>query len=266
MSGDDEIRIVQDDEEPKAAAPEASTRPGAEPGPGEKEESTGARGEGSILLYPLRNHGAILIFGALALYFVFYLFTTVILLWPFFASRFLLDLYLLAFCVKVIRSSADGLGEPPDLPLPGELYFELARPVALSVPAVALTFGPPVFMVQHGLPPFHPLVFVYVLLFLLYFPMQVVAVSITESLSTLNPAFVIGAAVTLWRSYLPRVLLIGAVGAGLGFLLGGLWEKQPLTAWILAHAGGIYLFVLFSRLLGRMYYCNREKLGWFEKT
>ena len=92
------------------------------------------------------------------------------------------------------------------------------------------------------------------------FPMGLLAVTVFDSFTGLNPIFVIG---SIFSVLVPYCCIV-VVYFGLGFLLtkiGPLWKESRELAYI-SIGGLFYLLLVAGHLLGRLYFRYQEKLNW----
>jgi len=92
------------------------------------------------------------------------------------------------------------------------------------------------------------------------FPMGLLAITVLDSFSGLNPIFLIGSIFSTLIPYSPLV----AIYFGLGWILtriGPLWRESRILAYA-SIAGFYYLLLVAGHLLGRFYFRYQEKLNW----
>lgn len=92
------------------------------------------------------------------------------------------------------------------------------------------------------------------------FPMGLLAVTVLDSFSGLNPIFVIGSILSTLPAYCPLVVIYFALG-WLLTKIGPLWKEQRVLAYA-SIAGFVYLLLVAGHLLGRFYFRYEEKLNW----
>jgi hypothetical protein len=172
--------------------------------------------------------------------------------------------YLFAFAKDVVATSAQGEASLPSWP-------EVTSPADFAVPcgqflALALIcFGP--LLVWEKWQPEDTSIWISVLLTAagaFYFPMALVGVALADSIAGVNPAVIVPSILKILGHYLMAfalvVLLVAAQWAGE-------WLARrmaiPLLPTFLAELITLYLIVVTARVLGIMYYVNRERLGWF---
>jgi hypothetical protein len=97
--------------------------------------------------------------------------------------------------------------------------------------------------------------------------MAFLGIAMFDSLVALNPKFVIGSILRVPREYALATVVLGgtiAVRWLLETLLGQLL-KIPLAPALMADLIMIYLLLVESRILGMLYYSEKNTLGWFAR-
>jgi len=160
---------------------------------------------------------------------------------------------------SVIRQSAEGQLRAPntviDVPSLWEMLWQLFRAI------VCLLFFFLPMMIYLGRTQTTDTIFW--LLFgvgVFLFPMGLLAITVLDSFSGLNPIFLIGSIFSTLMPYCPLV----AIYFGLGWLLmriGPLWRESRILAYA-SIAGFYYLLLVAGHLLGRFYFRYQEKLNW----
>jgi hypothetical protein len=90
--------------------------------------------------------------------------------------------------------------------------------------------------------------------------MGLLAITVLDSFSGLNPIFVIA---SIFSTLIPYCPLVG-IYFGLGWILtriGPLWRESRILAYA-SIAGFYYLLLVAGHLLGRFYFRYQEKLNW----
>ena len=94
--------------------------------------------------------------------------------------------------------------------------------------------------------------------------MAMLAVAMADSLTGLNPLFVIPSICKVPLEYLVAccvVLVIYAVKLAVGFVLAFL--SIPLVTALLSGFLSLYFLTVEMRLLGTLYYTRKDRLNWF---
>lgn len=170
--------------------------------------------------------------------------------------------FLASFMMRIVSQSADGGIDFPDWPdfsdwwddilgpvfqitavtlvsyLPLILYIVLARPGGLSFPVVAL-----------------------VCLGALYQPMALIAMSLFRSAGALNPVHIVPAILKVPADY---AVTIGGLLLIFGVKAAARWISiVPFAGTLLGNLFMLYLLTVEMRMLGLLYYSNRDRFNWF---
>lgn len=102
---------------------------------------------------------------------------------------------------------------------------------------------------------------------LLFFPIGLLAMVVNDSISALNPLFLLGSIFRTFFQYAGLMLLFGGLVALLWLTAQGQGhgetdEPQPLWLEAVGLAVGNYAAFLVAHALGRFYWRNRERLDW----
>jgi len=95
---------------------------------------------------------------------------------------------------------------------------------------------------------------------MLLFPMGLLAMTVLDTFSCLNPILLIR---SIFNTVVPYCFLV-AIYFGLGYLLsvlGPMWEESRENAYVCI-AGFTYLLLVAGHLLGRFYFRYQDKLSW----
>jgi predicted Zn finger-like uncharacterized protein len=171
--------------------------------------------------------------------------------------------FLASFMMRIVSQTADGEIDFPDWPDLADWWDDIVGPLFRLIAVTLISYLPLIiyyvlsmtsrgfsFLVAGGL----------ILLGSLYQPMALIAMSIFRSAGALSPLYIIPA--------------IGKVPADYAIACGGLlliftmkavfhWINFiPLVGTLLGNLIMLYLLTVEMRLLGLLYYSNREKFGW----
>ena len=190
--------------------------------------------------------------------------------------------YLYAFMQKIIQSTAHGEEKPPTWPDFGDFWSDILMPYLQLLGCFAFCFGPaigmilwigwwdPVTALVTGAPPepFKALTNgLFLLLGAAYFPMALLAVSMFDSLSALNPMLVIPSMFKAKMEYL--VVLLVSAGVFVMIVVKAvalIYIPIPILPSLVSAGVSLYLFMVEVRLLGLLYRAKRHELGWFTRT
>lgn len=174
--------------------------------------------------------------------------------------------YLSAFMMKIISSSADGKDEAPEWPEVTDIWSDIVHRFFLMFGTFVFSFLPYIiyfFLFSSESLYSVLLIWIFIVLGSLYFPMGLIAVSQTDSISSLNPFFIIPSILKVPRDYgiaffiLLFVILINTVAEKI------LVSPVPLVGSIIESFLSFYFLIIEMRILGLVYYTNRERLNWF---
>jgi hypothetical protein len=229
-----------------------------------QKESKGFFGElPGAFQYPFKKDGVLLLVAG-TLFFAFLNFLA--------RYAFLLALpimifsggYLASHLQAIITSTAQGEDELPKWPDFSDFWQDIVIPFFQMLATALLCFGPalilPIVAGEH--PVISALLFV---LGALYFPMGVTAVSIAQSISGLNPLFIIASILKVPLQYLVTCLILGVVFAihmVSDIYLPQIFGRIPVITNVLTGFVSLYFLTVEMRILGLLYFTNRNKLQW----
>ena len=87
----------------------------------------------------------------------------------------------------------------------------------------------------------------------IFFPMGLLAMVLHDSLSALNPFFLLGSILRAFVPYMGFVLLLAVIVVGLAWV-----RLPPVVGFVI----GPYGMLILAHILGRFYWRNRERLDW----
>src|SRR5688572_7989470 len=176
--------------------------------------------------------------------------------------------YWMAYAQKVVQTSAQGEDDPPTWPDVSDFYSDIILPF---VQAAGL-------FVVYLLPVFIPIIMAFVKDQPLYFlgavglglvsafmmPMAWLAISMTESMVGLSPHIVIPSILRIPGHYMLIVIeLIVLVCINIGLELLFNYVSIPILTSLITSFLSVYFMMVICRLLGSLYFLNRNRLGWF---
>jgi hypothetical protein len=213
--------------------------------------------------YPLRGEGLVLLIAGT----VFMAITSVLQMFAMMLSGAIFVFttgYLLAYSQTIIATTAHGDHEPPTWPDFSD-FMEDILPPFIHAAGLLLLYLLPFLLVHWFVPGRAPILAgILLLLGLLLMPMAWLAASMHEQLGAISPHFVIPSVLRLGRSYIAIVVQLAvlmALDIGLHWALKQL--HVPILPSLVGSFFGLYFLMVFSRLLGMLYYKNRAHLGWF---
>jgi len=172
---------------------------------------------------------------------------------------------LAAYMMRVVETSACGKDQPPDWPDLSH-WGQIFMPLGRFAGVVILSFGPAWYLstlveadvTNNG---WFWLLMVWGLS---YFPMALLAVSLTENLAAASPHFVLVSIARVWRdhfvatSFLFLTFLVG------WFAVDVLTAGDNLLGGLIAYPLSLYLVLVEMRIIGMLYRTNSERLAWFD--
>ena len=165
--------------------------------------------------------------------------------------------YLFAYMQKIVRASAEGEDEPPSWPEVTDIGSDIFHPCWLFLATTAAAFVPGFLLTG-----FSPAAgFALLGLGMLYFPMALLAVAMSDSLSGLNPLIVVSAALKVPGPYLVAAIVCGVLVVVRG-IVPNFFTLPVVSNFVLAPFW-LIIVMIEMRVLGILYYTNREKFGWF---
>jgi hypothetical protein len=175
--------------------------------------------------------------------------------------------YLLAYSQKIITSTANGEDDPPTWPDLSDFSQDILTPFFQAIGMFVL-YLLPWFCSLWLLPAGEPVQWIVsgllLLLALFLMPMAWLAVSMHDTIGALSPHLVFPSILRIPLSYLAvslELIVLIAVNTAVSWGLDQL--NIPVVPWLAGSFLGLYFFMVIARLLGVLYYTNREKLGWF---
>ena len=189
---------------------------------------------------------------------------------------FFLAGYLSAYMIKVINSCAEGEDKPPDWPgiERGNMLESLGLISAAGVASFLPLMGYVVFLlfstlseIDAGLDvewnlKIDPLFWAFLVFGLFYYPMGLLSAAIFRSLAALNPVTIIGSILKVPGSYLMAFGVFVLI-----FIFGNASENIfsliPYLGSLISSILAFYFLMVELRILGLIYYANRDRLDWF---
>ncbi len=169
--------------------------------------------------------------------------------------------YLFAFMQNIIVSSTNGEENMPGFPEVSNFSDDIFMPFVRFVMIWAVCLGPGIATTIFLSPVLGVLI---LLLGLFCFPMSLLTVSLADSIGGLNPLIIFSGISKVPGPYLVTCLILVGV-TGLGRVSQMLLELFgiPLLPMILTMPISLYGLTVGMRILGLLYYTNKEKLSWF---
>lgn len=175
--------------------------------------------------------------------------------------------YLFAFLQRIISSTALGEEKMPGWPDFTELWQDMIQPFRLLWGIFAACFGPALicwYFAYNGSEFAEKAQVPLIIAGFLYLPMALLAVAMSDSLSSLNPLIILRSICKVPLQYLIACLLL-AVVIGLKWAIElGMEKVIPIFAirYLISAPLLLYFLIVEMRVLGLIYFRNRRKLGW----
>ncbi len=168
--------------------------------------------------------------------------------------------YLFAFMQKIVSASADGDDHPPSWPEVTDIGQDVFHPFWLFFATAVACFGPGFFLYAY-----QPLPGIALMLIgAFYFPMALLAVAMSDSLGGLNPLIVFSAILKVPGPYTVSVIACGFLVLVRTWVPAVIAEMNvPFVSWFAVSGAALFLVMVEMRILGILYYTNKEKFGWY---
>jgi len=223
----------------------------------------------AVVRYPFAKQGIIVILAGAILFTILDLLSMLPLIgFLFFIIQFFIVFpYILAYMLKIIRSTANGRRELPDWPEFSDYWESIYRPFVQIFFTLSVSFIPVLFVLilpLLGIPELLVLLPVCIILGIIYFPMALIAVAIYDNIwSPLNVSLILG---SIWKVKKHYFLALLTIGIFIFieyiirlFVLGQIPIVGPFIHWMIT----LYFIAVQMYILGNVYYINRAKLRWF---
>ncbi|MFB6351870.1 MAG: hypothetical protein ABEN55_12645 [Bradymonadaceae bacterium] len=168
--------------------------------------------------------------------------------------------YLTKYYFKIIQTTGNGDDELPDWPVWGDFFAACILPLFQFTMLHVVAFGPAFFLRRQS--PESLAGAVALLAGALYFPMGLLGLSIDQSITGLNPFRALVSIVKTPVHYFFTLVGIAATGTVSSLVLSAFGSLGALGIG-LAVFTYIYFLAVEARILGLLYYANRERLDWY---
>ena len=174
--------------------------------------------------------------------------------------------YLMAYVQKIINSSGLGDAQLPNWPEVTNFLEDILTPLFQMLGVAAFCLGPGLLaLFASGANPVgRPMSYGLLGAGFLYLPMAILAVSMHDSLTALNPIAVVTSIARVPLDYLLLcgvLLALVAIAFALELVLGKI--PVPLLPGILTHFASLYCLTVAWRSVGLLHFANQRRLGWF---
>jgi DNA-directed RNA polymerase subunit RPC12/RpoP len=185
--------------------------------------------------------------------------------WPSFLIGLVLGLYVLWYLAECVHDSAQGGTRAPDVLDANTGLSNLWARVSYLL-AVYIVYGMPVVIYGLATHRLDPIFWALAAWAAVFFPMSLLAMVVNDSISALNPLFLIGSICRVPLSYFGLIVCLLAM-AVLFVLVPALMRPTPPPGAVgaiglVSLLAGAYGSFLFAHVLGRFYWRNRDRLDW----
>jgi hypothetical protein len=213
-------------------------------------------------VYPLRGNGGILVLTGAVLLAVLSLFQGI----PRLGILILLFIcgYFGAHFIEVINSTVQGRDEPPDWPSVTDIADDIVAPLVRLFGLLVISFGPLAAVRFFGSTAdgwFLPGLIGAGIWGVTYFPMSLIAVTVTDQFAAASPHIVLPAIGRSLPGYFLNVLGMIVAVVGL-FGVQGVVSQIPYVGSFLTGLSGLYGLIFLARYFGLTYRRQRDRLGW----
>lgn len=180
--------------------------------------------------------------------------------------------YFTAYLHKIVQASANGEQELPDWPDFSSIWDDIGQPALHMIGVFLISFGPVQYYLYSRGSEATPWIWVPLLVVgLVYFPMACLSVAMFNTILAANPLTVFASMFKVLQNYYLASFIFWAAFI-MSFAVDILLALIPknfmalrFVLWAVSVPVSVYLFVIEARVLGLIYYGNRDKLGWFEE-
>ena len=174
--------------------------------------------------------------------------------------------YFLSYMQRIMTSSGYGEEEMPGWPDFTDFWADIILPMLLLAGTFFACIAPGLGCLLFGDDTIKQAAIPLFVLGAFYFPMAVLAVGMTDNIFSLNPLVIIPSIVKLFVPYLVATLFMGVL-YGVYKLSQTLIELIDLAVLssMLVSLLSLYFTTLQMRILGILYYTNKDRLGWFSR-
>jgi hypothetical protein len=169
-----------------------------------------------------------------------------------------------AYLLDALRQSAAGEDEPPDWPEVTDWWEDLLRPAYLVIGTAALSFLPAAICriaVFYEWLPSPALMWFFIIMGVLYFPMALIGVAMRGGFSGASPVRVLPSIARIAPTYVVACAALAGVLATRSVFERLLALPVPIVAPMASGAVSFYLLMVEMRICGLLYSHHRDRLG-----
>jgi hypothetical protein len=173
--------------------------------------------------------------------------------------------YLFAYMQRIISSTALGEDEVPDFPDVTEIWSDIVVPFLLFTGVTLVSFAPAlaVIILLHDHALFEASLGAALVVCGCYYPMALLAVAVTDNFIAVSPHVVIPSIMRLLLPYLVGCLVLAIlVGLRFGMAAALSYVPIPILPTVIDGFVSLYLLIVEMRILGLLFRCYRDRLGW----
>jgi len=179
--------------------------------------------------------------------------------------------FLAAYAQRIVAAAAEGEDALPAWPNPADPWEGVARPGLMFCLSTAVAFLPLIAylwsVMDSGQPARPSALFPLAAWGLIYLPFSVMSTSVADDFAAANPITVLSSFSRLHLQFMFAAVL-ALVMVGIRFLLGNVFAvfiTLPAVADLLTGFVTTYFLLLELRLLGTLYFTNRNELRWHDE-
>ena len=174
--------------------------------------------------------------------------------------------YFLAYMQRIMTSSGYAEEEMPGWPDVTDFGSDVVLPMLLFAGTFLACIAPGLTCLIFGSDTVKEAAIPLFVLGAFYFPMAVLAVGMTDNIFSLNPLVIIPSIAKVFVHYLVATVFL-AVLFGVYKLSRGLVESVgiPVISSLVISFLSLYFTTLQMRILGILYFTNKDRLGWFSR-
>ncbi len=168
--------------------------------------------------------------------------------------------YLFAYMQKIVVCSAAGDEDPPGWPEVSDIGADIVQPFFQLLITLVVSFVP-AFIVSQQMGPL-PGQFVSIL-GMIYFPMALLGVAMSDSYGSLNPVFVVSSILRAPKNYIVTCVAFVVLEIIYNNLSEVISEiAVPVLPFLIFWFLFLMCLIIAMRILGLFYFMNRRELGW----
>jgi len=174
--------------------------------------------------------------------------------------------YFLSYMQRIMTTSGYGEVEMPGWPDFTEFWSDIILPMLLLAGTFFACIAPGLACLFFGSDTVKLAAIPLFVLGGFYFPMAVLAVGMTDNIFSLNPLVIIPSIAKLFLPYLVATLFMGVLyGVYKLSQIVAEFIDVPVLSSLIVSLLSLYFGTLLMRILGILYFTNKDRLGWFAR-